>query len=62
MRWRDLLRAGRVGDDLHAAASASLGYPRLTEVVALVGYYCLVSFTLNAADARLPEDEAPVWP
>ena len=59
---RDLLENGRVGDELHVAASAALGYPALTELVALVGYYCLVSFTLNVADARLPEGEAPIWP
>lgn len=59
---RDLVRTGRVSDDLHAAASAALGYPKLVEVTALVGYYCLVSFTLNVADARLPEGEKPIWP
>jgi 4-carboxymuconolactone decarboxylase len=59
---RDLLHTGRVGEALHAEASAALGYPGLVEVVALVGYYCLVSFTLNTADARLPEGEPPVWP
>lgn len=58
---RDLLNTGRVGDELHAAASAALGYAKLTEVAALVGYYCLVSFTLNVADAHLPEGEAPIW-
>ncbi len=58
----DLLHTGRVCDDLHAAASRALGHPKLVEVVALVGYYCLVSFTLSVADARLPEGEAPIWP
>lgn len=59
---RELVATGRLGDALHAEASDTLGYPKLTELVALVGYYCLVSFTLNVADARLPEGEAPIWP
>lgn len=58
---RDLLHTGRVGEELHDRATKALGYPKLTEVVALVGYYCLVSFTLNTADARLPEGESPIW-
>jgi 4-carboxymuconolactone decarboxylase len=58
---RDLLHTGRIGADLNQAATATLGYPRLTELVALVGFYCLVSFTLNASATTLPEGEAPIW-
>lgn len=57
----DILHTGRLSDALHEAATAALGHPGLVEVVALVGYYCLVSFTLNVCDARLPEGETPIW-
>jgi 4-carboxymuconolactone decarboxylase len=56
-----ILRTGRLPDDLAEAITAALGRPALVELVALVGFYCLVSFTLNAFDVTLPEGTAPVW-
>jgi 4-carboxymuconolactone decarboxylase len=52
---------GRIDDDTYAAARALLGDRGLVEIVALCGYYTLISFTLNAFDVRLPEGATPRW-
>jgi len=54
-----LLKTGRVDDALYREAVAALGEPGLTELVALLGYYCLASFTLNTFRLGLPEAVAP---
>lgn len=57
-----LLRARRVDDATYAAAAALLGETGLVELSALVGYYCLISMTLNLFEVPLPDGEGPVWP
>ena len=42
-----LLREHRVNDALYAEGLSLLGETQLVELVATVGYYCLVSMTLN---------------
>ena len=42
-----LLNAHRIDDATYAAGQAVLGETQLVELVATVGYYCLVSLTLN---------------
>jgi 4-carboxymuconolactone decarboxylase len=44
---------------LHEAAVASLGENGVVELVGLLGYYTLVSMTLNAFEIGLPEGETP---
>jgi 4-carboxymuconolactone decarboxylase len=56
-----LLDHGRLDDVTFAAADATLGRARLVELVALVGYYTLVAFTLNAFEVPAP-DGAPRLP
>jgi 4-carboxymuconolactone decarboxylase len=57
---QSLLSTGRVPDDLHARAISMLGERGVIEIVATVGYYCLVSFVLNTAEVPLPPDGAPL--
>lgn len=51
----DLLRTGDVDDALHARLCAAMGEPAMVELVALIGYYSMVSLMLNA-QAILPSD------
>jgi 4-carboxymuconolactone decarboxylase len=55
-----LLTTGRVPDDLHTRATSLLGERGVIEVVATVGYYCLVSMVLNTAEVPLPPDATPL--
>ena len=48
-----------VSDATHAAALAALGEAGVVELVGLLGYYTLVSMTLNAFQIGLPEGEPP---
>jgi 4-carboxymuconolactone decarboxylase len=57
-----LLERHRVDAGTYAAARALLGEAGLVELVSTVGYYCLISLTLNLFDVALPEGEAPNWP
>lgn len=54
-----LLRTKRLPQALHDRALAALGPQGLVDLVGIVGYYCLVSVTLNAFEVPLPEGEAP---
>ena len=44
---------------LYASAVAALGEQGVVDLVGLLGYYTLVSMTLNAFDIGLPEGEQP---
>jgi 4-carboxymuconolactone decarboxylase len=51
------LLAGRgLGDDAYDRAVQALGLERLTDVIATVGFFSLVSCTLNGFDIDPPED------
>ena len=54
---RALLETGKVDTTSYDAARAQLGDGGLVELVTLVGYYTLVSFTLSAFDVPLPAGE-----
>jgi 4-carboxymuconolactone decarboxylase len=56
-----LLNDRRVDDVTHAAGEALLGESGLVELVTLIGYYCLISMTLNLFEVPLPADVAPIW-
>ena len=57
----DLVATGRPRPNLAEELADALGWPAVVELVALVGFYCMVSFTLNAFDVRLPEGVAAIW-
>ena len=59
---RALLVDGRASDEVYAAALEHLGERGMVELVQLIGYYCLVSLTLNTFQVELPPGNEPVWP
>lgn len=44
----------RLSDDLYARALATLGEDRLIDLIGVLGYYSLVSMTLNAFEVQAP--------
>jgi 4-carboxymuconolactone decarboxylase len=58
---KDLVETGRPRVKLADELADKLGWPAVVELIALVGFYCMVSFTLNAFDVALPEGVAPIW-
>lgn len=57
----ELARTGRVGQDSYDAARELLGDAGMVELVALCGYYTLISFVLNAFAVPLPRGAQPMW-
>ncbi|MBY5474433.1 4-carboxymuconolactone decarboxylase [Rhizobium leguminosarum bv. trifolii] len=53
-----LLEQRRVSDALYARANAEFGERGVVELVAIIGYYCLVAMTANAFELGLPENRA----
>lgn len=63
--WRvavELLNEHRISDALYAEAHAAFGEEGLIELVTTVGYYCLVSHTLNAFEVPLGEGMTDPFP
>jgi 4-carboxymuconolactone decarboxylase len=54
---RELQQDGRVSDATYAAAREAFGVKGLVELTALIGYYTMVSMTLNAHGVPLPDGE-----
>jgi 4-carboxymuconolactone decarboxylase len=54
----ELRRDRRVGDRTYTAAKALLGEQGLVDLIAVNGYYDLVSMTLNVAEVATPPDGA----
>ena len=54
-----LMDSHRLAQGLYDKAIASLGEKGLVELIGLLGYYCLVSMTLNTFEFDLPEGEKP---
>jgi 4-carboxymuconolactone decarboxylase len=52
---RELQMNGQVSDATYAAARAAFGVKGVVELTALIGYYTMVSMTLNAHGVPLPE-------
>ncbi len=59
---RGLLDDHRLDDDLYADGVALLGEAGMVELVALAGFYTMVSFTLNTFRVGLPDDADLYWP
>jgi 4-carboxymuconolactone decarboxylase len=56
-----LARAGTVDQQAYDDGRALLGDTGLVELIALCGYYTLISFLLNGFDVPLPAGAAPMW-
>jgi 4-carboxymuconolactone decarboxylase len=54
---RELQTGGRVSDATYAAAREAFGVRGVVELTALIGYYTMVSMTLNAHGVPLPDGE-----
>ena len=59
---RALIATRRVDDELYARTKELLGEPGLVELTSLLGYYGLVSMTLNVFDVPLPAGTEPAFP
>jgi 4-carboxymuconolactone decarboxylase len=57
----ELTGTGRVGQESYDAAQRLLGDEGMVELVALCGYYTLISYLLNAFAVPLPAGEQPLW-
>lgn len=55
----ELLETHEVSDAKFAAAREALGEAGVSELVGVLGYYTLVSMTLNVFEIALPDGEAP---
>lgn len=53
----ELLTRHRVSDDTYRRAAETLGDQGVIELVAVLGYYSLVSMTLNAFEVAMPQGE-----
>ena len=58
---RALVTEGRVDDGLYREAQGILGEQGVVELVLLIGYYCLVSLTLNAFEVPVPGGAEMPW-
>src|SRR5204863_8152663 len=56
---RSLQQTGSVDASLHAAVTARWGERGVVELTAVIGYYTMVSMTLNAHEIPLPADAQP---
>ncbi len=59
---RELVTTGQLADANYAAAHDLLGDSGTVHLVALCGYYSLISFMLNAFRVPLPAGAEPMWP
>jgi 4-carboxymuconolactone decarboxylase len=59
---RDLVTTGQLADASYAPVLDLLGDTGTVYLVALCGYYSLISFVLNAFRVPLPAGAAPMWP
>ena len=58
----ELLTTRRISDATYRRALDTFGMQTLVDLVAIVGYYCMVSTTLNAFEAPLPAGEPSPFP
>ena len=56
-----LLQSARIAEDVFGEAVQQLGQEEVVELVMLVGFYVMVSMTLNAFEVPLPPGEAVEW-
>ena len=58
----ELLESHAMSDETYAAAVEEFGTEGVIELVTTVGYYCLISLTLNAFEIPLPPDWEDPFP
>lgn len=58
----EMLKTSRITDATYSLALDAFGMQTLVELVAIMGYYCMVSITLNAFEAPLPPGESSPFP
>jgi 4-carboxymuconolactone decarboxylase len=58
---KDLVETGGPRTDLVEQLVNALGWPTVVELLGLVGFYCMVSFTRNAFDVSLPNAVSRMW-
>ncbi|HUU72680.1 MAG TPA: carboxymuconolactone decarboxylase family protein [Burkholderiales bacterium] len=58
----EMLQTRRVTSATYQRALDAFGAQMLVDLVAMMGYYCMVSVTLNAFDAPLPAGEPSPFP
>lgn len=59
---RELSSSGSVSDEVYQAATTLLGTPGVIELTVLVGYYGLISMTVNAIDTAAGQGATHVLP
>lgn len=59
---REMSVSRRVSDETFAAALAQIGQTGTVELVGLLGYYTLISMTINAFEVPLPPESANPFP
>ena len=58
----EMLSTRRVSEATYKRALDTLGMQTLVDLIAIMGYYCMVSITLNAFEAPLPPGESSPFP
>jgi 4-carboxymuconolactone decarboxylase len=58
----EMLDSRRISDATYKRGLETFGMQTLVELVAIMGYYCMVSITLNAFEAPLPDGEPSPFP
>ncbi len=56
---REFIETKRISDKTYAATRAIVGEQGLVDLVSLMGYYTLVSMTLNCFQVALPDGQSP---
>jgi len=58
----EMLETRRITDATYKRAVDAFGLQMVVELIAIMGYYCMVSITLNAFEAPLPAGEPSPFP
>ena len=56
-----LAETGRLDDETYSRAERIVGRRGMVEVIALCGFYTLISFLLNGFDVPVPPGASPMW-
>ncbi|MEZ5934350.1 MAG: carboxymuconolactone decarboxylase family protein [Alphaproteobacteria bacterium] len=56
---REMHENRRLADETYSAAEAALGRQGLVDLIGILGYYTLISMTLNAFDVGVPDGSRP---
>jgi 4-carboxymuconolactone decarboxylase len=58
---RQLAETGRLDNETYGCAERIVGRRGLVEVIALCGFYTLISFLLNGFEVSVPPAASPMW-